>query len=96
MTTHTTGPLTRTGFGRGAYWMIATVLLAAIATETITHDTGYWQIAAFGFAPNSALLARHSWWGQLWSGSRSRLTGCWQVWQRPVQHLNRGWNRRIA
>jgi len=21
---------------------------------------------------------------------------CWQVEQRPVQHLNRGWNRRTA
>lgn len=40
MTTHTTSPLTRTGLGRGAYSMLATVLLAAIATKTITHNTG--------------------------------------------------------
>ncbi|MGZ4390790.1 MAG: DUF4260 family protein [Gaiellaceae bacterium] len=57
MTTQTAPTLTRTGFaGRIAYATLAALLLAAIVTETITRGTGYWQIAAFGFAPDLTLF----------------------------------------
>ena len=57
MTTQTARTPTRTGSaGRVAYATLATLLLAAIITETIAHGTGYWQIAAFGFAPDLTLF----------------------------------------
>jgi hypothetical protein len=46
----------RSAAGRIAYATLATLLLAATAAEAITHGTGYWQIAAFGFAPDLTLF----------------------------------------
>jgi hypothetical protein len=42
--------------GRVAFAVIGALLLALIVGETINHSTGYWQIAAFGFAPDLALF----------------------------------------
>ena len=36
--------------------MLAALLLASIAALAIRRSTGYWQIAAFGFAPDVALF----------------------------------------
>jgi hypothetical protein len=54
ITTTTTQPRAMTG--RIAFAMLAALLLALIAAEAIKHSTGYWQIAAFGFAPDLALF----------------------------------------
>ena len=35
---------------------IAAVLLASILFVVITHDTGFWQLAAFGLGPDLALI----------------------------------------
>jgi Domain of unknown function (DUF4260) len=57
MTTQTAPTIARRGSAeRGAYATLATLLLVAIAAEAITHGTGYWQIAAFGFAPDLTLF----------------------------------------
>jgi hypothetical protein len=53
-TTTTTQP--RAVTGRVAFAVLGALLLAVIAVEAITHSTGYWQIAAFGFAPDLALI----------------------------------------
>ncbi len=45
---------------------------------------------------SSTLVACYSSCGGWRRGRSSRLIVCWQVVQRPVQHLNRGWNRRTA
>jgi hypothetical protein len=42
--------------GRFVYAAVAALLLAAIVLEAYSHGTGYWQIAAFGFAPDFALF----------------------------------------
>jgi hypothetical protein len=42
--------------GRVAFAVLGALLLASIAAEAIKHSTGYWQIAAFGFAPDLALF----------------------------------------
>lgn len=42
--------------GRVAFAMLAALLLASIAALAIGRSTGYWQIAAFGFAPDLALF----------------------------------------
>jgi hypothetical protein len=54
ITTTTTQPRAMTG--RVAFAVLAALLLALIAAEAIEHSTGYWQIAAFGFAPDLALF----------------------------------------
>jgi Domain of unknown function (DUF4260) len=57
MTAHTATTIApRSSAGRIAYATLATLLLAATAAEAITHGTGYWQIAAFGFAPDLTLF----------------------------------------
>jgi hypothetical protein len=52
---NTTAIQPRSTTGRLAYATFAALLLAAIAAEAITHAT-YWQIAAFGIAPDLALI----------------------------------------
>ncbi|MGO9957777.1 MAG: DUF4260 family protein [Solirubrobacteraceae bacterium] len=52
--THTIQP--RPAIGRTAVAALAVVLAVLIAVETITRSTGYWQIVAFGFAPDLALF----------------------------------------
>ena len=52
--TTTTPPRAMTG--RVAFATLAALLLASIAVAAIGHSTGYWQIAAFGFAPDLALF----------------------------------------
>lgn len=42
--------------GRVAFAVLGVLLLAWAAAEAITGSTGYWQIAAFGFGPDLALL----------------------------------------
>jgi hypothetical protein len=54
ITTTTTQPRAMTG--RVVFAMLSALLLAAIAAEAIGHSTGYWQIAAFGFAPDLTLF----------------------------------------
>ena len=54
ITTTATQPRTMTG--RIAFAVLGALLLASIPFEAITHSTGYWQIAAFGFAPDLALF----------------------------------------
>lgn len=39
-----------------AYAALATLLLAAAILEAVQHGTGYWQLAAFGIAPDLALV----------------------------------------
>ena len=57
MTTHTATTISpRTPAGRVAYAALAALLLTATAAEAITHSTGYWQIAAFGIAPDLTLF----------------------------------------
>jgi hypothetical protein len=57
MTTQAATTIARTGSAeRAAYATAAALLLVAIAAEAITHGTGYWQIAAFGFAPDLTLF----------------------------------------
>jgi hypothetical protein len=57
MTTQIAPTIARRGSaGRTAYATLATLLLAAITAEAIIHGTGYWQIAAFGFAPDLTLF----------------------------------------
>jgi hypothetical protein len=57
MTTHTATAISpRSSAGRIAYGSLAALLLTAVAAEAIRHGTGYWQIAAFGFAPDLTLF----------------------------------------
>jgi hypothetical protein len=57
MTTLTTTTIVpKNSARRIAYATLAALLLAAIAAEAFSHGTGYWQIAAFGFAPDLALF----------------------------------------
>jgi hypothetical protein len=39
-----------------AYATLATLLLAGILFQMITHATGYWELAAFSFGPDLALV----------------------------------------
>ncbi|MGZ4340251.1 MAG: DUF4260 family protein [Gaiellaceae bacterium] len=41
---------------RIAYATLGAVLLVAIVLETVTHGTGYWQIAVFGLGSDAALF----------------------------------------
>jgi hypothetical protein len=54
ITTTTIQPRAMTG--RVAFAVLGALLLGSIAAEAIAHSTGYWQIAAFGFAPDLALV----------------------------------------
>ena len=57
MTTRTTTFIApRPALGRLAYATLAALLLTATVLEAFGHGTGYWQIAAFGFAPDLALF----------------------------------------
>ena len=56
MTTTTQTIQRRAATGRTAFAALAAVLLVAIAAEALTRSTGYWQIVAFGFAPDLALF----------------------------------------
>ena len=57
MTSQTIASLVRRpALGRLAYATLAALLLTAIAFEAFTHGTGYWQMAAFGFAPDLTLF----------------------------------------
>ncbi len=47
---------TRATFSRVAYALLATALVAAIVLELFAHDTGWWQLAAFGMGADLALL----------------------------------------
>ncbi len=42
--------------GRIAYATVAGLLLVAIGLEIAKRVTGFWQVAAFGFGPDLALL----------------------------------------
>lgn len=42
--------------GRVAFAVLGALLLALLVAEAIRHSIGYWQIAAFGFAPDLALF----------------------------------------
>ena len=42
---------------RITYAALGAFLLVAIVLETVTHGTGYWQIAVFGLGPDVALFA---------------------------------------
>lgn len=54
ITTTATEPRAMTS--RVAFAVLGALLLASIAAEAITHSTGYWQIVAFGLAPDLALV----------------------------------------
>jgi hypothetical protein len=41
---------------RVAFGVVAALLLAVAVLEAVNHGTGYWQLAAFGFGPDIALL----------------------------------------
>jgi hypothetical protein len=41
---------------RALYGLLALALLATIAVVIVRHDTGWWQLAAFGLGPDLALL----------------------------------------
>jgi hypothetical protein len=57
MTTQTAASIAPSPTLRGlAYAALAALLLTAIVLEVFEHDTGYWQIATFGFAPDMALF----------------------------------------
>jgi hypothetical protein len=57
MTSQTTTPIAPgPTLGRFAYATLAALLLTTIVFEAFTHGTGYWQIAAFGFAPDLTLF----------------------------------------
>jgi hypothetical protein len=57
MTSQTTTSIaSRPTLGRFAYATLAALLLTTIVFEAFTHGTGYWQIAAFGFAPDLTLF----------------------------------------
>lgn len=57
MTTQTAPTIARrSSAGRVAYATLAALLLATITAAAVMHGTGYWQIAAFGFAPDLTLF----------------------------------------
>jgi Domain of unknown function (DUF4260) len=41
---------------RLAYAVLAATLLTAVVLEVVGHETGYWQLVAFGLGPDLALL----------------------------------------
>jgi hypothetical protein len=49
-------PLTALHPRRAAYAALALLLLAAIVLELVQRGTGGWQLAAFGFGPDLALV----------------------------------------
>jgi hypothetical protein len=53
---HTATLHRRSSVARLLYALLALGLLAAIALEIARHDTGWWQLAAFGLGPDLALL----------------------------------------
>lgn len=52
----TTGTTPSRTVRRRASVALVALLLAAIVLEAIKHNTGYWQIAAFGLAPDLSLF----------------------------------------
>ena len=57
MTTHTAATISpRSSAGRIAYATLTALLLTAVVAEAMKHGTGYWQIAAFGIAPDLTLF----------------------------------------
>jgi hypothetical protein len=57
MTSQTTTSIPpRPTLDRFAYATLAALLLTTIVFEAFTQGTGYWQIAAFGFAPDFTLF----------------------------------------
>ena len=57
MTTQTATAISpRSSAGRVTYATLAALLLATITAAAVMHGTGYWQIAAFGFAPDLTLF----------------------------------------
>ena len=57
MTTHTAATISpRSSAGRIAYATLTAALLTAVVAEAIKYGTGYWQIAAFGIAPDLTLF----------------------------------------
>jgi hypothetical protein len=57
MTSQTTTSIPpRPTLDRFAYATLAALLLTTIVFEAFTQGTGYWQIAAFGFAPDLTLF----------------------------------------
>jgi hypothetical protein len=57
MTSQTTTSIApRLALGRFVYATLAALLLTAIVLDAFTHGAGYWQIAAFGTAPDLSLF----------------------------------------